>query len=564
MMEESQEEPTLLSAAVVSATTLGTVAKEPELVTILEDKLLTHDEIEQEQEQGETARYVDDEPTESTPLLRSIESDVERSCESSYCSQSQKSMSFSNSQASLFIPSIQFSLYSSRGHDFASKSGAMISRSAVISLPDMSNELSHSAVRSKSVTMSLLEKLSEDGQAPSMLAMWNMMNMILGISALFAMPYAISLGGFPALAALLLVGVICDRTAVYLVDCLYEVSPKSRLRKRVRGNYAEIAADAWGPKGGRLVDFVTVTLAFCICILMVMALGTSVLDLLKTVVSLDLQVWCLICTLALVPVVFIERLSVLAWLSMSAVVALIVCVIILLGFCIGEFNSWTIQNIPPFNADTFPISLGMIMYSYCGHAVFTGIEGSMREPRKYNRVTHCAFTIVTLTKLVVGFCCCLLFGISTKAIIIINISMSHKTILSSLITILLIFNTYLSYPLNMFVVSGTFDILLLPKFPACKKGQKYHVLWSIVTRTTLVFLSLAVALAVPHFGLLMGVFGSLLGACISIIFPCLLHMQLKWNKLTWFNVATESFIVLFGVIAAVLGLVYSCIALKNA
>lgn len=565
MDKDSLETNTFSLTAAPSCTTnpanlASTVIKEPDLVTIIEGMPLTKEQIEEEQDLLEEAEDEHEfEPNENTPLIRSNET-FEKSG-SSFFTHNSKSFTttFTTSQASLFIPSFQFSLYSS----VVSISRSLNQRSVAISIPDRSGQNGESS-KSKSTTMTLFERLSEDGQATTILALWNMINMILASSSVLAMPYAIALGGFAALFLILVIGFFDDITSVLLVDCLYEISPKSRLRKRVRASFAEIAADVWGPMGGRLVDFITVGLSYCSCVLMVMMLGSSMMDLFRNLIVLSIQEWCLLCALAMLPTVFVKRLSILAWLSMLAVLAVFIIVFILLGFCLGESNSWALENIPSFNLNTFPISLGIILFSYCGHTVFPGIEGSMQEPKKYKKVSHGAFSSVTAIKFLVGLFGCLTFGSSTQSIAILNLSSSHASILSKIATFMVIVNVYFSYPLNMFVVSGTLDIVLLPKFPICYKDKRYNYLWVFGTRTTLVLSTLGIAIAVPHFGLLMSIFGSLFGVCITLIFPCLFHLQLKWNKLRWYSKVSEMFIVLFGIVAGILGLIYSSVALKNA
>lgn len=565
MDKDSLETNTFSLTAAPSCTTnpanlASTVIKEPDLVTIIEGMPLTKEQIEEEQDLLEEAEDEHEfEPNENTPLIRSNET-FEKSG-SSFFTHNSKSFTttFTTSQASLFIPSFQFSLYSS----VVSISRSLNQRSVAISIPDRSGQNGESS-KSKSTTMTLFEKLSEDGQATTILALWNMINMILASSSVLAMPYAIALGGFAALFLILVIGFFDDITSVLLVDCLYEISPKSRLRKRVRASFAEIAADVWGPMGGRLVDFITVGLSYCSCVLMVMMLGSSMMDLFRKLIVLSIQEWCLLCALAMLPTVFVKRLSILAWLSMLAVLAVFIIVFILLGFCLGESNSWALENIPSFNLNTFPVSLGIILFSYCGHTVFPGIEGSMQEPKKYKKVSHGAFSSVTAIKFLVGLFGCLTFGSSTQSIAILNLSSSHASILSKIATFMVIVNVYFSYPLNMFVVSGTLDIVLLPKFPICYKDKRYNYLWVFGTRTTLVLSTLGIAIAVPHFGLLMSIFGSLFGVCITLIFPCLFHLQLKWNKLRWYSKVSEMFIVLFGIVAGILGLIYSSVALKNA
>ena len=559
-IKESPPESTVSLVPASTTTTIGTVVKEPDLVTILEDVPLTNEQIEEEQELLEEGRLSEDEPNEKTPLLRSTET-FEKSGSSFFTHNSRSlTTSFTTSQASLFIPSIQFSLYSS----FLSISRSLDQHSVAISLPEKSANISGSSTpQSRSTTLSLIEKLSLDGKASTILALWNMISMILSSSSLLAMPYAVALGGFAALFVLLLIGFLGDFTAVFLIECLYDVSPKSRIRKRVRSSYAEIAADAWGPVGGRVVDFIIVSLAYCTCILMIMVLGSSMRDLFQDLFSMTVQQWCLLCTLAVLPTVFIKQLSFLAWLSMLAVIAVIILVFIVVGFTIGESSLWTLHNIPPFDLNSFPVSLGIIMFSYCGHTVFAGIEGSMHNPKMYNKVAHGAFSAATTVKCLVGLFSCITFGVSTQSIVILNMSLSKKTILSSIATILVIINVYFSYPLNMFIVSGTVDLVLLPKLPVCYKSKKYHSVWVFISRTILVFTTLGVAIAVPHFGFLMSIIGSLLGVCVSFIFPCLLHLQLKWKQLKWHNIVFEFFIILFGTVSGILGFVYSSMALKN-
>lgn len=533
----------------------GTVIKEPELVTIIEGMPLTNEQIEEEQDPLEEEND-DLELDESTPLLHNSGSELEKSGASFFTHNSKSfTTTFTTSQASLFIPSFQFSLYSNA----VCVTRSLNQRSVSLSMHDRGVNS-----KSKSGTLSsIFEKVSEDGLAPTILALWNMINMTISSSSALAMPYAIALGGLSALILTLVVGFFDAVTSVLLVDCLYEVSPKSRLRKRVRASYAEIGAEVWGPTGGRLVDFITVGLSYSSCVLLVMLMGSSMRDLFSDLVVLSLQEWCLICTMALLLTVFIQKLSVLAWLSMLAVLAVLVIVFIILGFSLSNLQSWKFQKIPSFNLNTFPIGLGIILFSYCGHTVFPGIEGSMQQPKKYKKVSNWAFSSVTLTKFFIGLFCCLTFGSDTRPIVILNLSMSHASILSKIATAFVVINAYFSYPLNMFIISGTLDMVLLPKIPICFKEKRYNFCWVLLTRVILVFSTLGIALAVPHFGLLMGIFGSVFGVCITLIFPCLFHLQLKWQKLKWYQRAFEIFMALFGVVAGLLGLIYSSFALKN-
>jgi vesicular inhibitory amino acid transporter len=188
----------------------------------------------------------------------------------------------------------------------------------------------------------------------------------------------------------------------------------------------------------------------------------------------------------------------------------------------------------------------------------------MREPKQFNKVSYTSFSIVTFCKFVVGLFGCLLYGAATQPLITLNLNQDAKNaVLSIVAAVLVVINVYFSYPLNMFVATETLDILVLPKLPMCAKGRRCHIAWMLTSRSVLVFITFGIAIAIPNFGLLMGIFGSVLGACISFIFPCVFHLRLKWKDLKWYTITSEIAVITFGVVAGILGLVYSSIALKN-
>ncbi|EDO43804.1 predicted protein [Nematostella vectensis] len=550
-MQPPDEENQDLSGIPRSGSILNaqTIAKEPDLVTIHENEPLTDEQLELEREELEFS----EELNEQTPLLgRSTETDRSFA----------DNKSLSQSQASLFIPSVQFSLYSGRGGGEIARS---LDNSVRVSIHDTNT--SRVSKNSKNFTITLIEKLAgADGQASGILAGWNIVNVIQGSGGVLGIPFAVSQGGFAALAVIVLVGLMTLYTGVVLIDCMYEVSPKSRLRKRVRGSYAEIAADAWGPVGGVIVDFMTVAFCYCTCVVLFMMLGNTVFSFLKSFMTLGfgLNECYLICAALLVPLVLIHQLTVLAWLSMLAVLSLITCLFIIIGYSLQEWQSWKIHNIPDFDINNFPVAIGIIVFSYCGHSVFPGIESSMRKPRKFKKIACTSFTSVTLCKVAIGLLCCLLYGPHTLPLITLNIQSEAKNVvMRSFMAVFIIVNTYFSFPLNIFVASETLDLIALPKLPSCSVNKLKRAIWKLLTRTTLVLSTCGIAVAIPHLGLLMSIFGSLLGACISFILPCALHLTLKRDQLRCYQVVLEVLVIIFGFSAGMLGFVYSCIAMHN-
>lgn len=121
----------------------------------------------------------------------------------------------------------------------------------------LSPGFSHSIQKLKSATMtvSLLEKPSDDRRASAFLAGWNVTNLIQG-TGILGVPYAVRMGGWAAVAANALVAFLCCYTGKLLIECLYETSKRTGQKKRVRVNYPEVGEAVWPRWGNQIVSLV--------------------------------------------------------------------------------------------------------------------------------------------------------------------------------------------------------------------------------------------------------------------------------------------------------------------
>lgn len=241
-------------------------------------------------------------------------------------------------------------------------------------------------------TISLVEKECLDRQASAILAGWNVTNLIQGMGIL-GVPYAVREGGVAAVICIFIVALFCDVTGILLVDCLYEISPRSKLRKRVRESYPDIGDAVWPGVGGKVVSVVQTIELHAAAMLYLILLTTMFAQITEKYVPLSLTEWAVICAVAVLPSVFIKRLSLIAWMSMLAVFSLMSALIIMMAYCILESDQRTWNNIPSFHISSFPVGFGIVTFSYCAHAVFPGIEGSMKEPKNFNKMMHVSFLI---------------------------------------------------------------------------------------------------------------------------------------------------------------------------
>ena len=75
----------------------------------------------------------------------------------------------------------------------------------------------------------------------------------------------------------------------------------------------------------------------------------------------------------------------------------------------------------------------------------------------------------------------------------------------------------------------------------------------LMARSIFLFSTFLTAVCVPHFDLLMGLTGSLTGALLSFIFPCIFHINIKKLKLEYYQVFFDIVILLMGTVCSVTG-----------
>ena len=412
--------------------------------------------------------------------------------------------------------------------------------------------------RSATLSISMLARPSDDRHASAFLAGWNVSNLIQG-TGILGVPYAVAQGGWAAVASIFLVAGICCYTGKLLISCLYEESEKTHMKRRLRVNYPEVGEAVYKNRGHTLVAIVQIFEMFGGVIMYVVLLGTVLGDLLKASTNLGPSEWAAVSCLVALPTLFIRRMSIISWLSMISVFALLSSIITLIAFSFTKIHDWNLSNIPPFNPTTFPIGFGIIVFSYCAHAVFPSIESSMRKPEQFNSMMNAAFLFAAVIKTLLGTFMVLAFGDKTEEVATINLHDSKAFSVTA--AALVISNVMLAIPLGMFVVSLTIDDAMLKYFPHLNRDSKYHWIWIVITRPTLLCFALFLALVIPHFGLLMGFVGRFTGTCLCFIFPCWFHLKLRWKKLSKFQIGVDIAVMVFGIIAGSSGLFFSAKAL---
>ena len=403
-------------------------------------------------------------------------------------------------------------------------------------------------------TESITEEDSAEDEAPTTdksplwKAVVNLMSDIEG-TGLLALPYVIAQSGLVAIAAMAVVPFIAFYTGTILIYCLYDKNDTGE-RVRVRSNYKQLG-EACSPRfGGTIVSAIQLVDLFLLASLYLVLCAS-----LSTGIFPDLplsdKVWMLIAAALGLPTLFVKNLSQVAWMSLLSVIALMIAVVSVLAYGIAHESSWTPREILVWNIDEVPVSLAIIIFSYLCHPVLPGVEASMENKSKYRTMLALSYFFVAIVKVVFSVCAFLSFSSNIQDVIVNSLPMG---VIRSLVNAFLLLNVIFSYPFCVITIIQTIEESVSPDSFSCKIPD---LVWFIGIRVSSNFLTLLPAILIPHFALFMAFISSLTGSAIAFILPVIFHLVIKQHELKLYHYIFDISVLIFGFLAAALGLVYS-------
>ncbi|XP_059669797.1 amino acid transporter AVT1D-like [Cornus florida] len=375
----------------------------------------------------------------------------------------------------------------------------------------------------------------------------NAINVLCGIG-LLTTPYALKEGGWSSLLLLFVMGIICCYTGILLKQCL-DSSPELK-------TYPDIGQAAFGVTGRILIAIILYMDLYSTCVefLIMMSDNLSALfpDTHMDFAGFHLdshQIFAITATLIIIPTVWLQDLSLLSYVSAGGIVTSVLLVLCLLwsGVIdkIGFHPSGTALNLAGL-----PVTVGLFGFCFGSHSVFPNIYSSMKQPSKFPSVLIISFVASVLIYAGVAICGFLMFGDSTESQYTLN--MPKKFVASKIAAWTTVLCPFTKYALTITPVAFSIEELL----PLAQQ-RSYSV--SIIIRTVLVISTLVVALSVPYFESVTALIGSLLVMLVSIILPAACYLTILHGRLSKMQVAVCIFIVIAGVLCAIVG-TYSAIA----
>ncbi|KAJ0897031.1 putative amino acid transporter, transmembrane domain-containing protein [Helianthus annuus] len=368
----------------------------------------------------------------------------------------------------------------------------------------------HHQRASSAKRLSHYEKYPQTGQSSFGQAVLNGVNLLCGV-ALLSTPYAVKQGGWAGLSILFIFCVLSFYTGILLRCCL---DSRPGLQ-----TYPDIGEAAFGIIGRLVVSITFYVELYASCVEFII-------------------------TLIVLPTVWLRDLSVLSYISAAGVFVTILLVICLFWVGLVDSIGFHTESTTILNLSTLPVSIGLYGYCYAGHAVLPNIYMSMENKSQYPLALLASFTICTILYAGAAILGYMMFGESIESQFTLNLP--TNLVASKIAVWATVISPLTKYALTISPVAKSLEELI----PS--NNQKSHA-YSILIRTALVISTLFVALAVPFFGLVMSLIGSLLTMLVSLIFPCACFLRLLRGNVTHFQGSLCVLIIAIGIISLAFG-----------
>lgn len=277
--------------------------------------------------------------------------------------------------------------------------------------------------------------------------------------------------------------------------------------------------------------------------------------------------WMMFTGIFLLPLGFLKSLQSVSMLSFWCTMAHLAINAIIMAYCLLEISEWGWSRVRwSIDMGKFPISLGVIVFSYTSQIFLPTLEGNMIDRSKFNWMLDWSHIAAAAFKAIFGYVCFLTFQNDTQQVITNNL---HSSGFKGLVNFFLVIKALLSYPLPYYAASELLERNYFRGPPKTKMPSIWALdgelkVWGFAFRVAIIMGTILMACFIPHFQILMGFIGSFTGTMLSFIWPCYFYLKLKRHVLDDREIYYNYFIISLGFIFTVIGIYDSGSALIEA
>lgn len=404
----------------------------------------------------------------------------------------------------------------------------------------------------ESDTVDLLAERPEQGS--NFLAYANVVCVVAGTGTL-GLPYALKLGGWIGVGILLLSLIMSIYTAILLMKCLY-YNGKYRLE-----SYQEVGRHAFGRIGLIAVWFFHTSIVIGAPVMYLILSGTEIAGLAPNV-GLDAKAWIWICAaIVAVPFVAMKTLKEVAVMSVFGALATVVLVAVAVRGSIIDLSNPAYANVTHDSIvlANLPTTVASISICFGGNVVYMHVEEAMRYPKSWNRVVAAALATCSVLYLATAIPGYLTYGNLAESPILTNLP---KDITTKIGTIVIIIHVILAAPILLTSFALEFERLI--GITVARRGVVMERVYRSILRLAVVGVCGGIACTVPYFGDFLSLLGALGNCTLIFVLPILCYFKLVgWRHLKLYELVWCAFIILIGVISAVIGSIDAIKALNH-
>ena len=443
----------------------------------------------------------------------------------------------------------------------------------------------------KSIQMSSKRKEHADAHGSSIgdekatfsQCVFNMANILMGVG-LLGLPFVMKSAGFiGGILILVIFAAITWRTSILIGrelngdprpssafdDSPFKsplrpgASPLARMRSPLR-SFPDIAREAFGDKGCVMLASVLYFELFSCLGIFLVSLGEHMHELFPSVSVQNNMV--LIAIMLTIPTAVLRTPRLLSYLSAVGTVATLAVVLsvvfsaILCGNVTMEISER--EGLPSgghyhekWKTTGIPLALGLVAYSFSGHAIVPSIYTSMKNPQEFDSMITFTFIIVLCSCILVASAGYYMFGDLTVDQVTLSIAEYNSNGGMAWLTWLMVITAFSKFTLTMFPLALGIEEIVAPYI----FNEESAELIAGIIRVTLIALALLVAIFFPSFSFLCSLVGLLCTMVVSVIFPAAAHLALFSDKISFTEKAIDHLFIIFGVVAAVVGTIATVI-----
>ncbi|KAF7230946.1 transcript variant X2 [Nothobranchius furzeri] len=380
---------------------------------------------------------------------------------------------------------------------------------------------------------------------------------------MLGLPFALVHSGYVGLVLLLLSAWVCNHTGRSLVACLYEEEESDRsglvTKVRVRHSYQDIMdacceglCSNWSGVGGWMINTAQVVELLMTCTLYLLVSTSLLCDSLSGV-ALPRSVCSLVSLMFLLPCLLLTDLRSVSTLSLLCSLAHILISLLVMLYCLSCASGWSWASLSLLvDPEDFLVSVGVIIFSYTSQIFLPPLEGSMENRGHFEAMLGWTHGAAGVMKTMFSLLAVLTWGTETSEVITDNLPFNLRPI----VNVCLLAKALLSYPLPFYSAAEILQTCLhkdASPSSSSKPTSRPVSRPTLMIRGTLLMTSYFLALLVPRFSLLMGLTGSVTGAAMTLILPCLFHLRLQWRRLTVQDRLVDICILSLGLLCSVSG-----------